>query len=52
MKKCLICNKEIKSGKYCKVCEMKSNIIFGTDVKNVVNHINKGNKAVKDGESN
>lgn len=52
MKKCLICNKEIKSGNYCRTCEMKSNIIFGTDVKNVVNHINKGNKAVKDGENN
>lgn len=44
MKKCSICHREIKTGKYCESCKMKSEIIFGTEIKNVVNHINKINK--------
>jgi len=43
--KCKICGKEIKEGKYCYYCEMKSRILFGVSASDAVKKITKGGKS-------
>lgn len=43
--KCKICGKEIKKGKYCYYCEMKSQILFGVSASDAVKKITKGGKS-------
>jgi hypothetical protein len=42
--KCKICGKEIEKGKYCILCEMKSQILFKGSVSDTVKKIAKGEK--------
>lgn len=43
--KCRICGKEIKKGKYCSFCEMKSQILFKGSVSDTVKKMAKGEKS-------
>lgn len=43
--KCRICGKEIEKGKYCIVCEVKSQILFKGSLSDVVKKMNKGEKS-------
>lgn len=45
MSKCRICGKEIEKGKYCILCEMKSQILFKGSVSDTVKKMTKGEKS-------
>lgn len=45
MSKCRICGREILKGKYCRLCEMKSQIIFKGSVSDTVKKMTKGEKS-------
>lgn len=42
--KCKICGEEIQSGKYCYLCEMKSQIIFRGSISDVIKKMKKEDK--------